>query len=726
MQKLSIFILLLAITTGCSQFSHSPISKGWHNLNARFNSLIIARENMKEAEKALFATREENYSALIPILMPIDSVKSQAVVTNLKEIIEKTSMIAERHSNSKYLAEAYVLLGRARLMKGDFLNAIEVFKYVNSTTKDEKGRQSALIWLMRSYIEQRDFETALKVSEVIRNLDLTKANMRDFYLTKAYLHQYTGELATSAAIAEEALKLMNKEEKTARVHYAVGQMYDMIGQKAKALPHYLAVVKNRPNYEMEFYAGMNALLDEAIARRGTTAGVQENFKKMLVDRKNTDLKDKIYFTMGNLEAQKMNYSKAIEYYNASIRNSKGNNAQNAYTYLELAELHYNQLLKYEVASLYYDSTLTLLPKNTPDYERITRRASSLSNFVNYQRVLVLEDSLQRLAAMDPADLDKALEKLIAQKEAQAKKAKELAEQKAIKNANAAVERLSDKDETFKRWALYDPIAINRNKSDFLQLWGQRVLEDNWRRRDKEAGAISFGVERGTVKTQPTGSAASGANEDLQQRAADAAARAFVAKKQELYSGLPVTPEKLALSNLKQEEAYYQLGKIYKFQFNETDNAITTFKTLLDKFPNTTHEAEVLYLLSLSADNQEANPYRTALLTKHPASTFARQLVRGNVSITEDTESKANLVYSQAFNLYSNESYLSALKMAEDGLITYTGTSIEDKFAMLRILLLAKTEQKEPYQQALNEFIQGYPASNLMPKAKELMTVLNRK
>ncbi|PLK43361.1 tetratricopeptide repeat protein [Emticicia sp. TH156] len=726
MQKLFIFILLLAITTGCSQFSQSPTSKAWHNLNARFNSLIIARENMKEAEKALFTTREENYSALIPILLPIDSVKSQVVATNLKEVIEKTSMIAERHSNSKYLAEAYVLLGRARLMKGDFVNAIEVFKYVNSTTKDETGRQSALIWLMRAYIEQRDFVTALKVSEVVRNLDLTNANTRDYYLTKAYLHQYTGELATAAAIAEEALKLMTKNEQTARVHYAVGQMYDLIGQKAKALPHYAAVAKNRPNYDMEFYAGMNALLDEAVARRGTTAGVQENFKKMLVDRKNADLKDKIYFTMGNLEVQKMNYPKAIEYYNASIKNSKGNSAQNAYTYLELAELHYNQLLKYELASLYYDSTLTLLPKNTPDYERITRRAASLTSFVTYQKVVALEDSLQRLAAMSAADLDKALERSIAQKEEEARKAKELADQQSLKNANAAVDRLSDRDQTFKRWMLYDPVAINRNKSDFQQLWGPRVLEDNWRRRDKEAGAISFGIERSTVGNQPTGSAATGANQVLQQQTSDIAGKALAAKKQELYAGLPNTPEKLAASKLKQEEAYYQLGKIYRFQFNEPDNAITTFKTLLEKFPATVHEAEVLYLLSLSADNQETNPYRSALLSKYPASTYARQLIRGNVNITEDTESKANLVYSQAFNLYSNESYLSALKMAEDGLITYTGTSIEDKFAMLRILLLAKTEQKELYQQALNEFIQGYPSSNLMPKAKELMAVLSKK
>lgn len=725
MQRLSIIILLLIITAGCSQFSNSPTSKAWHNTNALFNSLIIARENMKEADKQLFSAREENYSALMPILLPMDSTKSQAVATNLKEIIEKTSLIAERHSNSKYLAEAYILLGKARLMKGDFINGIEVFKYVNTTTKDETGRHTALIWLMRAYTEQKDYETALKVSEVIRTLDLNKDNTRHFYLTKAYLHQRRGEFATSAAIGEEALKLMPKNEQKARVHYALGQMYDIINQSAKALPHYMAVAKNRPNYDMEFYSKMNALLDEAVVRRGSASGIQENFRKMLTDRKNADLKDKIYYTMGNLEAKKENYPKAIEYYNASLRNSTGNSAQNAYTYLELAELHYNQLLKYDMASAYYDSTLTVLPKNSPDYERISKRALSLSDFVKYQRVLTLEDSLQRLAAMNPAALDKALEKAIEQKEEEARKAKELAELAAKKNNNVAVQRLSDKDETFKRWELYDPLAVVKNKSDFQQLWGSRPLDDNWRRKDKEAGSVSFRVERGVVGNEPAPTDATTRKEAAEQKAA-AATKELDAKKKELYTKIPTSPEKLVASQRKQEEAYYQLGKIYRFQFNEPENAITTFKTLLTKFPNTMHEAEVLYLLALSADNQQTNPYRTTLLSKHPASTYARQLLRGNVTITSDTESKAHVVYAQAFNLFSNESYQSALKMAEDGLITYTGTSIEDKFAMLRIMLLAKTGQRDVYQQALNEFIQGYPASNLMTRAKELMAVLDKR
>ncbi|MFY7911811.1 MAG: tetratricopeptide repeat protein [Emticicia sp.] len=725
MQKLYILIAFSLLAASCSQFSNSPTSKAWHNTNARFNSLIIARDNMKQAEKDLFDKRVENYSALMTIFVPIDSTKSQAVATNLKEVIEKTSLIAERHSNSKYLGEAYILLGKARLLKEDYLNAIEIFKYINSTESKEEDKHAALVWLMRAYTEQKDYDTALKVSDVLRTLDLNKENTRDFYLTKAYLHQRREEFAISAAIGEEALKLMSRNEQTARVHFAVGQMFDMIGQPAKALPHFAAVAKNRPNYDMEFYARMNTLLDEAASQRGSTAGVQDNFKKMLVDRKNSDLKDKIYFTMGSLEMKKQNYPKAIEYFNSSLRSSKGNSTQDAYTYLELAELYYNHLNKYDVASMYYDSTLTALPKTSTDYERIAKRAISLGDFVKYQKVLIVEDSLQQLAAMNPAALDKSLERIIKQKEEDDRLMQEMA-QKIVSQNSLPVERLSDKDPEFKRWALYDPLVIARNKSDFQQVWGSRPLDDNWRRKDKEAGSISFKVERGVVGQEPTKQAPKQSPEELKKLREEKEALALEGKKKELYEKIPTTPEKLVASKRKQEEALYQLGKIYKFQFNEPQNATETFLTLLNKFPNTVHEVEVLYLLTLLSDNQATSPYRKTLIDKFPASTYARQLLRGKVEITSDTESKANVVYSQAFNLYVNESYESAMKLAEDGLITYTGTSIEDKFAMLRIFLFAKLEQKDAYKQALNEFIQGYPSSGLMPRAKELMAVFDKK
>ncbi len=740
-RKIYILFACSILISACSQFSNSPTSKAWHNLNARFNSLIIARTNMKEAEKALFKYREENYSALMPILVPIDSMmlnkqlKSVGdsiglnvnIGTNLKEIIEKTSLIAERHSNSKYLGEAYILLGKARMMQGDYDHAIEIFKYINGIQTYEANKHAGLVLLMRTYIEQKDYTNALKVSEILRTLDLNEVNTKDFYLTKAYLHQKNEEFAISLAIAEEALKLMPKSEQKARVHYAVGQMYDLVKQNKKALFHFQSVSENRPNYDMEFYAKMNALLDESKSGRGNTGNVQENFKKMLQDRKNSDLKDKIYFTMAGLEVKAGNFSKAMEYFNASLKNAKGNSTQNAYTYLEIAEINYNQFQNYEEAGKYYDSTLSVLPKNASDYERIARRAKSLSDFVQYQKIIALEDSLQQLATLDSSALEKAFVQWN-----EALKAAEIAAQKEKENQakfvsqnSLPIDRASDKDANFQRWVLYDPIAINRNKIEFQQIWGNRLLEDNWRRKDKAAGSVSFRVEKNVQENNNSGAISEKSDEiTLKTQAIRKDSTALAENRATFFSKIPKSREKLIASQRKQEEAYYQLGKIYRFQLNEPENAFGTFETYLRKFPKTIHEPEVLYLMSLLNDAQGL--YKQKLIQDYPSSTYARQLRRGKIENMEDLEEKAQTVYAQAFKMYENESFDSALILTEEGLIAYTGTSIEDKFAMLRILLLAKTGQAQNYQQALTEFIQGYQTSKLLPKAKELIAVFDKK
>lgn len=721
MRKIFLIIIGSSITMACSQFSQSPTSKAWHNLNAKYNALLIARDNYKYAKQVIYYTTKENYSAMLPVLLPLDSVKAQPVLPNLKETIKNTSLIAERHSNSRFLDDAYLLLGQARLEKEDYINAIEVFKYVNTTGKNENVKHTALISLMRAYTEQKDFGSALQVAEILRMQELNKQNTIDFYLTKAYLHQLNDEIDISAAILDEALKLMPKKEFTARTHYVAGQMYDLLGKPDLAMSHFEEVLSNRPSYDMEFYATMNGLMSEAAVTKSSAGAVQNEFKNMLTDRKNADLKDKIYFTMGRLEEDKNNYPKAIEFLQASAKSSTANSNQKPYTYLELANIYYDKLQDYVNASAYYDSTLTILPKTSSDYDKIAGKALSLGDFIRYKKVITLEDSLQKLAQMNPLALDKTLDNIIEQRKIEEQKLQEMAQK--IANQNNANNSVINEREGIKRWELYDPVAIAKGKTDFILAWGSRPLEDNWRRKDKEAGQFGFKIERGIVDANEPASKPKNAREEERKKADELAKQKNDAEKQELLKKIPTTPEALIASKRKQEEAYYQLGKIYKLQFNEPENAKTTFVTLLNRFPTTQYESEVLYFLTLMDDNQATSQYRTSLINKYPSSTYARQLQRGKVEITSDLESKSQTDYAQIYDKYSSENYDEALKMADDGLITYTGTSIEDKYAMLRILLLAKTGKVDLYKQALTDFVQSYPTSQLLSKVNALKSSL---
>lgn len=206
---------MLGLALGCSQYSSAPISVGFHNVNAKYNALFQANQKMAEAEKKLFDARKDNYARLLPILLPLDSAGASIVSEELASIIKKASMVAERHQNSKWLDDAYVAIAKARLLKEDYKNAIETFKYVNTTANDDNARHAALIGLMRAYTEQNEYATALRVAELLREEPLNKQNTKNFYLTKAYLHELKGEFGIAVAILEEVLPMMKKNEEKA-------------------------------------------------------------------------------------------------------------------------------------------------------------------------------------------------------------------------------------------------------------------------------------------------------------------------------------------------------------------------------------------------------------------------------------------------------------------------------------------------------------------------------
>lgn len=677
-------------------------------MNTKYNSLLLAEESLKRAEFLIDSIRIEDYSGILPVFHPIDTIETAIASEQLEQIIKLTSQVAERHSNSRFLDRSYVLLGIARFYKGDFLNAIEVFKYVNSNGTDVNEKHSALIWLMHAYMESGNMRDALGVSALLGKETLTEKNRAHFFEVNSFLNQKNNSLPLSVAFLDEANKLLKKSKRKGRNLFIVGQMYDALGQKTEARKNWLKVTKNKPNYELEFNTNIELLMSNSLA------GSDANFDKMLEDRKNSDLKDKIYFKKGQTNVQKELYPQAIKAFqqSASLATNKTSKAS---AYLQIAETNYKYLSNYEMASMYYDSTLQNINPKASNFQEISDKSKSLTDFVTYMKVLKQEDSLQNLATMNPLELENMVEEMLKEQEKELKRledeAKTLAAKKEAKNASAVGSDV---------WFMYNQAALTRSRSAFVRQWGNRPLEDNWRRKDKEAGQISFKIERGIVGQEEEPTQEDKEEEALAQRKAE-----FEAKKKEILAKIPNSQQQLAQSQRRQEEAYYQLGKIYKLQFNEPDNAKKMFVDLLDKFPDTVYEQEVLYFLSLMSDNIASNQYRTRLLDKHPFSSYARQLKRGNVEINADTESNAERAYQDLYALYQKESYKEALVKANGVLLDYTGTSIEDKIAMLRIFLLAKTADLNAYRIALLDFTTSYPSSKLAPKANEMLAVLNK-
>jgi outer membrane protein assembly factor BamD (BamD/ComL family) len=704
---------ICGILWGCSQNSSSPLAVGFHNVNAKYNALFQANIKLEEAQKALFEAHKDNYSQQLSILIPIDSNSAGAVSEQLTAIIKKASLVAERHQNSKWLDDAYVLIGKARLLKQDYKNAIETFKYVNTNATSDKARDAALIGLMRAYTEQGEYQTALRVAELLREEPLNNENTRDFYLTKAYLHQLKEEYKTSVAILEEALPYMKKNEQKARVLFAAGQMYEFLEDKNNASEMYLAVNKSRPSYDLNFYAKLNNAL---------VLGQTEGFQKLLKDSKNKDLQDKIFEAMSMVEMRKGNSKDGLKLLQSSAQNSQ-NQKQLPYTFLKLADLAYNKLKNYEMAAAYYDSTASLLPQTDPAYKRVVDKQRSLRDFVIQSNIIKTEDSLQKLAFMNPAQLDKVLEKVVLDKIAKEavdlKKAQDIVnrgmQQQAEKNKDTFI------DPTKSTWYFTNPIAQQQGKATFSTVWGTRQLEDNWRRSNKD-NALSF--DNQAVNTQNGGN-----NLNLKGASINQNAGGIKAEVAELKTKIPFSKEALIQSKKRKEDASFELGKIYKFKLNEPRNAVITFEHFITDFPQSTHEPEALYLLCLLNEDNPAGKetYRKKLMKDYEDSYFARLLNRtSSETLTTGKESEAQKLYAEAYGYFSQNNFTDALTFVETGLKQYPNSQIEDKFVFLKALLTAKTQTVEIYQKALKNFITDYPKSQLIAMAKERLEAVEKK
>ena len=78
--------------------------------------------------------------------------------------------------------------------------------------------------------------------------------------------------------------------------------------------------------------------------------------------------------------------------------------------------------------------------------------------------------------------------------------------------------------------------------------------------------------------------------------------------------IPRTEEQKKEALKKIEDAYFNLGDIYYFKLLENDNAIASYHKLLERFPETEYEPEVLYKLYLIY--KESDPAQSESLCRH--------------------------------------------------------------------------------------------------------------
>jgi len=718
MRNIHWIVVALACAAGCLGLhacsSNQTTITGdiYHNTTAHYNGYYYAKEKIVEIQNLILGSEDDDPNQVLRIFPRLDTTLAKSYKKDTEEVIKMASISIQRHPNSRWLDDNYLLVGLARLYDCDFQNAVQTFKFVNTKGQDTDVRHRAIVHLIRTFTESGDFVRAEEAFQFLEKEKLDADNKKSLYLEKAYFYQLRGDYDKMVRNLTAADTLLKRADRKGRIYFIIGQIYQELGFGSEAYLYYRKCLATNPEYEIDFYARLNmaqvAELDNAKNRRL----IRNQFEKLLSDTKNTEFKDKIYFELGEFERKQGNLDEAIKQYKLSAHSGKNRRIQGM-AFLRTGEIYYDSMRKFSLAKAYYDSAINSLPKETKGYESISKRQKVLGEFVTYTETIQWQDSLLALSSLDSATLRKRIDSVL-----EARKPKEDKKRKKRREASVATGGQSSsffQTETTSTtdWYFGNLSAVSSGQGEFRRIWGNITLEDNWRRSTKSAGS---GGQLGASANTPEG-----APTQTESATPDAAKpdNAFA----QLFAAIPYQQDQKEAAHAKVEEAYFKLGDLYYFQLDEKANALQAYETLLERFPESTYKPEVLYKLYLirkESDEAIASQIADQLKREFPNSTFTKILLNPDyLKETTVAQEKQKLIYKDAYASYQQNNLRDTQEKLRQARLVGE-TQFTSQLDLLQILITGKTEDVTRYQYELGEFIKKYPEGKLHTYATELL------
>ena len=706
-------LLLGLLTEACSPTQDSFTAGIYHNVTARFNGYFYAKENILSVEATILKSLDDDHNTLLRLYPRIDTSLAKGYQKETDEAIKMASIAIQRHPGSRWVYPAYIMVGLARLYRGEFQDAVQTFKYVNTKSNNAEVRHEALIRLLRAFTEMGDYRKALETAEFLSKEKLSRRHAKERYLELAYLYQVQNDFDGMVRNLSAADTLLSRSDRRARIYFIVGQVYQKLGFSSEAYNYYRKCLATKPDYEIDFFARINLAQVTRVTDAEQARSIRRQLAKMLVDEKNKEFIDKIHYEIAEFEMRQGNLKPAIDNYRACLHTGTSQRVKGM-GYLKLGQIYYDSSRRYDLAKLYYDSAVTALPEDTEGLADIKKRQSILGEFAEYTGTIKLQDSLLAMARLDTGLLHRRMDST-----RQAIKMAENASKpkKKAKSAAGPVQRNTITDGSYQQpenttsdWYFGNPSAVAVGQGEFQRIWGTVKLEDNWRRSQKSS-------------LDPGESPANAGGDVAKVTAAAGPVKEDEDPFYALYAQLPLTAEKQAEAMALIEEAYFKLGDLYYFRLNEKSNALQTYLTLLDRFPDTKLRPEILYKLFLAAKDlglADALRYRQELISRYPENTLSRLVVNPNYLAEETaTAERQKSIYREAYALFQSGQLIEARRMIEQA-IPLGKTDFVPQLRLLQILIIGRSEDITLYQYELGEFTKAYPDHALTAYVKTLL------
>ncbi|HEA29831.1 MAG TPA: hypothetical protein ENH91_07540 [Leeuwenhoekiella sp.] len=716
--KLLLLVALVLLCAGCSRKNDSFLSRNYHAVSAKYNTLYNGEVAFKEGRGALIDSYRDNFWEILPIeqLEQFDeiSLPGEAKNPNFERAEEKAVKAIQKHSmeingeeRNPKIDEAFMLLGKARYYDQRFVRALESFNYILSFYPASNNIAQAKIWkaktnirLSNDVVALENLHKLLEEEQELKDQDYADASAM---LAQGYIN--INRKDSALVYIDKAATLTRKNEERGRYLFIEGQIYDAIGEAGLANETYTKVIdlnrKSPRRYMINAYIARARNFDYEHEDR---VAFLEMLQELAENRENRPFLDRIYNQLGEYYLNIEETDTAIAYYNRSLRTPGEDKYLKSRDYLTLGNISFDSAY-YQQAGAYYDSTLVNLNDRTREYRDINKKRENLTDVIRFEQVAKKNDSILSLVAMSDTERRTYFEDYIAKlKEKAAKDSIAAAASTAgIRNNEFFNAEPGISGPQTGEFYFYNATTVAQGKLNFEGRWGNRELADNWR--------LSSMLSSGNADTAITQSDAAipGADTryDLDQ----------------YLTSIPTAPGKIDTLARDRNFAYYQLGLIYKEKFKEYALAAERLEKLLEQNPEERLILPAkyhLYQIYGNAGNRaKQQQYRDDILSNHSDSRYAAFIKNPEKALDKEADSP-EMLYNALYRRFEQQEYAHVINQADTYIDQFVGDPFVPKFELLKATAIGRLQGFEEYKQALNYVALNYPNEEEGKKAQQTL------
>ncbi len=715
-----VFLLLAALTfASCSTQKNTWATRSFHQTKVKYNILYNGNVAYEEGLKAIRDANTDDYGSVLYLYPVSNHTAASAASTQMDKTIEKCRKCIKLHSikakpkrdpkkanDPQYklwlqseefnanMSMAWIRLGEAEFHKADFLGAVSTFNYIIRHYENDPDMVARCqLWIARAYAEMgwqyeaEDMLNRVQIDALSRkHAKLYAAVKADVLLKGQHYHE-------AIPFVKLAIPHENRKIYRPRFAYVLGQLYELEGNKPEALQAYKSVIRMAPTNEMEFNARLRmAELDGKNALR--------QLRTMTRQAKYKDRLDQIYGAMGNIYLASKDTVQALEMYETAIEKSTQAGTAKSAVLVRAGDIYYEQRA-YVKAQPCYREAVTILTSDNEHYARIQQRSEVLDELIVSYNQAQLQDSLQRLGHMTEEEQRAIVDRIIAdlikaEKEdsiRQAEEARALAHGDGPLSVNTT-NMLGGGGTQAGEWYFYNPQLIKQGQQEWRRRWGNRPLEDNWRRQNKQVSA-SFTDEM-TDQTDASATTADSTRTRVSQETDT--------HKPEYYlQQIPRTEQDYIVSDSLWREAMVALYYIYRDRLKDEDLAEETLRALDERFAQhpsvlAIHEEEQLRAL------------------RHDEAYIARM---------QRMLAEQDSLYAATYQAYSQGQYALVKTNTQFAQQQYPQSRLMPRFLFLNAVAVARTEGQDAFVAQLQNLVDNYGSSELGAMAKDMLAMMGQ-